>query len=258
MKRIWILVALFFVVAQAFGADNIEIYEPNSKNFRDGFEAGIKAISFQSKTDGFQQKLVFINKPFLLIYDISSTPLHEGLFIQNITAREGFETHFTKEFISLGEFDREIDAKDAKDLLVRKYRFKANNIKILKNQNTIVTYPFLFEEFYKRLLNEAENMGYIIKTEVISSSKISYDISKKQSTKPKSKPKSKMITFKNQKAMGYVLSGDENSSTSFIERKLQKSQGYEFDKEIQTKEGERFIKVKGQNLYFSNADVSVK
>lgn len=258
MKKIWInLIALLCVGNVVFSADNIEIYEPNSKNFRDGFEAGIKAIGFQAKTDGFQQKLIIINKPFLLVYDIGNTPLHEGLFIQTITAREGFETHFTKDFVSLGEFDREIDAKDAKDLLIRKYRFKANNIRILKNQSNIVTYPFLFENFYKKLLNEAESLGYIIKNEVIYGSKTSRSTNV-QKTANKPKPKGKMIVFNNPRAMGYVLSGDEKSSTSFIERRLQKAKNYEFEKEIQTKESERFVKVKGENLYFSVSDVSIQ
>lgn len=254
MKKIILLG--FLAISLAFGAKmNIEIYEPNSKNFRDGFEAGIKALDFQAKTDGFQQKLITINKPYLLVFDIKKTPFHEALFLQIISAREGFDTHFTKEFVSLGEFERDIDAEDAKELMIRKYRLNPNDLKILTNQSSIVTYPFLFHNFYKNILNEAQKLGYVIKTEVAYTNKIQINTPKK--TIP-TKVVSKKIVFKNPRAMGYVLQGDFKSSSSFIEKGLLKATDYEFEKSITTDEGEIFVKVKGQNLYFPNSDVSIK
>lgn len=251
-----IILLMFVMLNIAFGARNsIEIYEPNSKNFRDGFEAGIKALEFQAKTDGFQQKLITINKPYLLIFDIKNTPFHEALFLQIISAREGFDTHFTKEFVFLGEFERDIDAKDAKELLVRKYRLNSNDLKILSNQKSIITYPFLFHDFHKNLINEAQRLGYVIKTEVLYANKIQTSTTKKVTSE---KIVSKKITFRNNRAMGYILQGDEKLSQSFIEKGLVKQSNYEFEKNITTNEGEKFVKVKGQNLYFADSDVDVK
>lgn len=251
-----IILLMFVMLNIAFGARNsIEIYEPNSKNFRDGFEAGIKALEFQAKTDGFQQKLITINKPYLLIFDIKNTPFHEALFLQIISAREGFDTHFTKEFVFLGEFERDIDAKDAKELMIRKYKINAEYIKILKNIKSIVTYPYLFQNFYKTVINDARDKGYIIQTEIIEIEKVIQP--KIIQPKPK-KIVTKKITFKNNRAMGYTLQGNEKLSHSFVEKELLKQSIYEFGKNIVTNDGERFVKVKGQNLFFADSDVEVK
>lgn len=254
MKKIFINLVFVIFSFVAMGADIVDIYDPNSKTFRDGFEAGIKAVAFQAKTDGFQEKLILITKPFLLVYDIANVPLHEALFLQVITSREGFDTHFTRHFVALGEFEREIDAKDAKDLIAKKYKINPSVLKILKNQNSIVTYPFLFDGFYKTLLNEAQNLGYVIKTETIYTNQT-------QITKPKNaklKVTSKKIIFRNKKAMGYMLNGDQEQSVNYTEKGLMQSKNYEFEKSIKTNEGESFAKVKGQNLYFSNSDVDIK
>lgn len=250
-----IILLMFVMLNIAFGARNsIELYEPNSKNFRDGFEAGIKALEFQAKTDGFQQNLININKPYLLVFDIKNTPFHEALFLQIISAREGFDTHFTKEFISLGEFERDIDAKDAKELMIRKYKINAEYIKILKNIKSIVTYPYLFQNFYKTVINDARDKGYIIQTEIIEIEKV---IQPKIQPKPK-KIVTKKITFKNNRAMGYTLQGNEKFSQSFVEKELLKQSIYEFERNIVTNDGEKFVKVKGQNLFFADSDVEVK
>lgn len=256
MNRL-IFILVLMAVDFAFAARmNIEIYEPNSKNFRDGFEAGIKALEFQAKTDGFQQKLIALNKPYLLIFDIKNTPLHEALFLQIISAREGFDTHFTKEFVSLGEFERDIDAKDAKELMIRKYRLNPNDLKILTSQNNLVTYPFLFHNFHKNILNEVQKLGYIIKTEMIYVNKARINTTQQKAATPK--VISKKIVFKNPRVMGYILQGDKRFSQSFKEKGLLKVTDYEFQKSITTDEGEIFVKVKGENLYFPNSDVSMK
>lgn len=257
MKKI--ILFIFVMLNIAFGAigaiNSVEIYEPNSKNFRDGFEAGIKALEFQAKTDGFQQKLIPINKPYLLVFDIKNTPFHEALFLQIISAREGFDTHFTKEFVSLGEFERDIDAKDAKELMIRKYKINAEYVKILKDIKNIVTYPYLFQDFYKTVINDARDKGYIIQTEIVEIEKVIQP----KITQPKPKKiVTKKITFKNNRAMGYTLQGNEKFSQSFAEKELLKQSNYEFEKNIVTNDGERFVKVKGQNLFFADSDVEVK
>lgn len=256
MKKLILISAIMINLFGAFNNNNIDIYEPNTKNFIDGFNAGIKALEFQAKNDGFQQQLININNPYLLIYDISNTPLHEALFLQVISAREGFDTHFTKDFVSLGEFEREIDAKDAQNLIISKYKLESKHLKILNNVKNLVTYPFLFHNFYKNILNEAQKLGYIQKTDIVYADVIK--IEKPKKTKKKKQEISKKIIFKNAKSMGYMLFGEETNSKNFIESNLYSKENFEFDKTITTNEGEIFVKVKNQNLYFSNSDVNIK
>lgn len=254
MKKIILLLFSFGLLFGANNKDSLDIYEPNERNFRDGFEAGINALKFQAKNDGFTQKQIKLSKKYLLVFNIENVPHHEALFFQIIAAREGFDTHFTKEFVALGEFEREVDATDARDLLIRKYNFNVKNLKILKNEDTIVTYPFLFDAFYKRLLKEAKDMGVIVEVQTI-------EIKPKVTPKKVSKPvatKKRLVVLKNSKAMSYALIGDEKYSKNFFESGLvSKSNGsYEYDKTIITSEGEKFIKTK-DGIYFSNSDVNI-
>lgn len=253
MKKIFLLLMSFGFL---FGANELlEVYEPNEKNFRDGFEAGINALKFQAKNDGFTQRQVKLNKPYLLTFKIDNVPHHEALFFQVIAAREGFDTHFTKEFIALGEFEREVDAIDARDLLIRKYNFNAKNLKILKNEETIVTYPFLFDAFYKQILKDAKSAGIIVEVQTI---EIKPKVQPKAVKKPVVK-KRQLVLLKNSKAMGYTLIGDKKYSKNFMDLRLINrggSETFEYEETITTTEGEKFVKTK-QGIYFSISDVSI-
>ncbi len=101
-------IVLIFGANLCFGNS---FYEVNHISFKEGFEAGLKALEFQAKQDGFKAKQILVSKPFLLVYEIKNTPLDEALFLQIIADKEGFETHLSRDFVSFGAFDREIDAK---------------------------------------------------------------------------------------------------------------------------------------------------
>lgn len=256
-------ILLVFTLAFSIGFAD-EIYEPNSKNFKDGFEAGLQALRLQAIADGFQEKLIIIKNPYILVYNIQNTPLNESLFLQVITAREGFDTHLTRDFIFLGEYQREVDAKDAKDLLVRKYKIKADNLKIIKDRESIVTYPYLFADFYRTLLQDAKKMGVIVENNVIFSSPIKFTenvVKKPVVKKIVPKVEVKKIVLINPKAMSYVVRGKESLSTSYVENGLTSEKEYilgNYGKEILTNEGEIFVKVKDRNLYFAKSDVKIQ
>ncbi|HIF9806744.1 TPA: hypothetical protein ACX8VE_001487 [Campylobacter jejuni] len=233
-------------------------YEANDKNFKDGFEAGLEALSLQSKVDGFSYKRIQINKPFLIIYNIKNIPLNEALFLQVIASREGYETHLTKDFVSFGSFEREIDAKEKIKSLVSKFKLNYKDFKVQKNIKEIITYPFLYKDFYEKLLDEAKKLGIIVETQIIEKTTIKQPQPQNKSKTTTSKKKNEKFVLKNSKAMSYIsLGGSERDSKNFSEDKLiNNGKEYEIEKRIKTKSGEEFVKVLGENLYFSTKDIS--
>lgn len=230
-------------------------YEVNHISFKEGFQAGLQALEFQAKQDGYKQKQIVVSKPFLLVYEIRNIPLDEALFLQIIANKEGFETHLSKDFISFGEFERQIDAKSKAKELLNKFKLKENSIKIYTNTQSFLTYPFLWQDFHTKLLQEAIDLGVIVKEK----EKIIYKTIYKNNESPKTQIKTKKLIFKNAKAMSYQsLEGDLTQSSNYKEAGLVKAQEYEFEKEIQTTESEIFVKVKDKNLYFSKFDVEIK
>ncbi|EIZ8033464.1 hypothetical protein MQV54_001476 [Campylobacter jejuni] len=234
-------------------------YEPNDKNFKDGFEAGLEALKFQAQIDGFSYKKIEINKPYLIVYNIENIPLNEALFLQVISSREGYESHLTKEFITFGEFEREIDAKEKIKFLISKFKLNAKDFKIQKNIKEIITYPYLYKRFYEKLLDEAKASGVIVETKIIEKNPIKQI---KSSNKPKSIPKKsyEIFTLNNTKAMSYYsLGGSEKDSKNYIEKGFVKSgKEYEIEKNITTNSGEKFVKIVGENIYFSIKDIAIK
>ncbi|MCI2236843.1 MAGE domain-containing protein [Helicobacter sp. CaF467b] len=226
-------------------------YEPNSKSFKDGFEAGLKALEFQAKNDGFQPKEIPILKPYILVFDISKTPLNEVLFLQNIASREGFKTQLTKNFLSFGEFEREADAKELEKQLLERFKIKT---KVLKNTDKIITYPYLFTDFFQALLNKARDEGILIETKIIETKP---KITRKAISQTPKNLATKSIEFKNSRAMSYYLRGELDSKNIF-ENGLIPSKIYPFGEMIKTPQGENFVKVKDKNLYFSIEDVFIK
>lgn len=247
-KRFLLVILLsFLALSKAFG-----YYEPNDKSFKDGFEAGLKALEFQAKNEGFTSKNIKISKPFTLLLDIKEMPLSEVLFLQILASREGIESHLSEDFLYLGSFEREIDAKDRIKSLIAKFKLNAKNLKIHKNIQEIITYPYLYKSFYESLLQKAKEQGIIVETKILTKTTIKNPVQK-----PLVKKVSPIqFTFKNTKAMSYVsLGGVENDSKNYEEKGLKKKQNFTFEKKIKTNLGESFIKVAGENLYFLEADV---
>lgn len=229
-------------------------YEPNEKSFKDGFYAGLKALEFQAKNDGFTNQVIEVKAPYLLVVDIKEKSLNDVLFLQIIANREGFESHLCADFVSFGEFERKADAENIAQMLEKRFKVKT---KILRNMQKIVTYPYLYKDFYLDILKKAKELGIIVETKVINQP------IKPVVTKPKPTIKKqevvKYMKLKNPRAVAYYLNNaDASNSKSFSESGLKANSDFIFDKKVTTKQGEIFYKVKNENLYFSDKDIVLK
>lgn len=251
MKKI-----IFFVsfLALALSANNL-YDEINPRSFKEGFNAGINAVVFQSRVDGFSPQIITINKPYLLVVKIENMSLDEALFLQIIASREGYNTHLTSEYVTFGEFQRMIDAKKVSDKIKQDYKLTNSDVKILKNKKEIVTYPFLFSDFYDDLLKNAKESGVIEALKIVEVKP--EPIKKSTKTTKKLITKTKFITLKNAKAMGYNLTNNDESNSNNLNDSGLESGKYVYEKTITTKQGEKFVKVKDKNLYFSVLDVII-
>ncbi|EAH8851391.1 hypothetical protein CDJ58_07070 [Campylobacter lari] len=230
-------------------------YEPDHKSFKDGFNAGISALKFQSEIDGFTSKIIEVQKTYSLIYDIKNIPLNEALFLQLLSSREGYKTHLTKDYIYFGSYDREIDTKEKMNMLITKFNLELKNFKIEKELKRIVTYPFLYDSFYNKLLEDAKLLGVLVVTEVVEK-KININ-NKNKSNKKNIEKKIKTFTLNNSKAMSYYLiNNNDKESKNYLEKDFIKSSGnFKIDKYTKTNTNEEFVKVLGENIYFSTKDI---
>ena len=132
-------------------------------------------------------------------------------------------------------------------------RFKIKT-KVLKNTDKIITYPYLFTDFFQALLNKARYEGILIETKIIETKP---KITRKAISQTPKNLATKSIEFKNSRAMSYYLRGELDSKNIF-ENGLIPSKIYPFGEMIKTPQGENFVKVKNKNLYFSIEDVFIK
>lgn len=238
---------------------NANVYAPQDMSFKKGFDAGLKALEFQKNNEGVQPQKIEINKPYLVQLEISNIPYNEVLFLQNIASREGYKTFLTKNYLIFGEFDREIDAKDTIAQLEKSFKIRPS-IRKISEKTSLITYPFLWGEFWTIFLEEAKRNGYVIKKEIIKVPEVQrvQQTAQRKTTSIFEKPKK--ILLVNDKAMTYSLEGDKNYSGNFIEKGLVGKENWILDnkeKIIKTAQGEQFVKVKDSNLYFSIEDVSI-
>lgn len=228
-------------------------YEPNEKSFKDGFYAGLKALEFQAKNDGFTHKVIEIKAPYLLVVDIKNKSLNDVLFLQIIANREGFESHLCADFVSFGEFERKADAQDIAQMIEKRFKVKT---KILNNVKEIVTYPYLYQDFYADILAKAKELGIIVETKIIKTA-IPKQVVK--SAPVKKTTSVRYMKLQNAKAMSYYLNNaDAKNSKSFSESGLRQNSDFIYDKKVTTNQGETFYKVKNENLYFSDKDIILK
>lgn len=276
MKKILLLTTLivfgFCVPIEQYSYQGVQEMElrQNELIFKAGFEAGIKSLDFQRKNDGFKPKRVKINKAFFITYKIDKMPYEEALFLQNIAAREGFDTYITKKYIFFGEFEREADAVKAVSDLNSKFRIKAQLHKS-NGGEFLITYPKLWGQYFTLFEQEIKNLGYIRAEECLNSNKgksVASNSTPKITNGVKTNAtstKNVYFTLKNSKAMSY-MNGDKNinsrfNSLEYIESGLKPKKRYplgNFRKPYLTKQGESFYKVLDQNLYFSDKDVLIE
>lgn len=281
-----ILFLLLTSVVLVFGIDrynntNIRQMElrQNEAVFKAGFEAGIKALEFQRKNDGFKPKRVEINKAYYITYEITKMPYEEALFLQNIAAREGFDTHITKKYIFFGEFEREADARKAISDLNAKFQI---NAQLRQNQGGefLTTYPKLWGDFYTYFVSEVKKLGYIDESECsklnadanknkanIASNANNTNVNTNTNANVNKKPKinvntTTFFTLKNKKAMSYMnfdkTPQSRLDSYEYKESGLKSKQNFpmgNFNKPYKTIQGEQFYKVLNKNIYFSDKDV---
>ena len=252
-------------------------YDSKSVNvFENGFNAGLSAVKIQAQSDGLRPQTLNVSKNFLLILKIDDMGLDEALFLQVIAKREGFLTHLTRDFITFGEFEREIDARKASKLIIDNFKLNPGAVKILSGVRQIKTYPFLFMDFSERLKNnnyfkqfemqsisdektiQKHNVVVTNNTKNEVEPEIKSEISQTQTSDESDEsiaPPPPKITFKNKKAMSYKnIDNNESNSASFEEVGF-KSGEFWFDKIVFTNSDEAFIKVADENLYFSSEDV---
>lgn len=245
-------------------------YDSKSVNvFENGFNAGLSAVKIQAQSDGLRPQTLNVSKNFLLILKIDDMGLDEALFLQVIAKREGFLTHLTRDFITFGEFEREIDAKKASKLIIDNFKLNPSAVKILSGVKQIKTYPFLFMDFSEHLKNNSYfkqfEMQSISDEETIqkhnvvvtnnAKNEVEPEISQTQTSDESIASPPQKITFKNKKAMSYKnIDNNESNSASFEEVGF-KSGEFWFDKIVFTNSDEAFIKVADENLYFSSEDV---
>lgn len=256
------------------GVQEMELRQ-SEQVFKAGFEAGIKSLDFQRKNDGFKPKRVNINKAYFITYEITKMPYEEALFLQNIAAREGFDTYITKKYIYFGEFEREADAVKAVNDLNSKFRIKAQLHKS-NGGEYLTTYPKLWGQYFTLFEQEIKNLGYIKADECASAdnNKSSKSLVTDSNTQTANrgtsriyttKTKTSYFTLKNSKAMSYMnYDKNDNSrrnSLEYIESGLKPKKRYpvgNFKRPYLTIQGESFYKVLNQNIYFSDKDVLIE
>lgn len=264
MRKKIILILALFIATNLFAANNVLQYElkANEEIFKKGFEAGLKALEFQRKNDGYAPKKVIIQKEYYITYDITKMPYSDAIFLQNIASKEGFDTYITKDKLYFGEFEREADAKEAIEDLKSKFKITAK-INQKKDNEFLITYPKLWGEFYTYIIKKAQELGYVVKIEVIEAqpkAKKVYipkktNVANTKTVQPATK---KYFTLKNIKAMAYTAT-DKMDSKSYKDKGLVGKRRFELSKEglIKTEQGESYYKVDGENLYFSDRDVEL-
>lgn len=254
------LIIASLIVSAAFSDEVMELeFKTNEAFFKDGFKAGIKALEFQRRNDGYEPQKIAIKKEFFIVYNITNLPYEEALFLQNIASREGFETHMTKTFLFFGEFERHADALKATQELKEKFDIDAK-IEQNKGGDFLITYPKLWGDFYQNLMAQVSSRGYIVTAEHVPVNPKS-NIESKRSTKQTQTQNHKIFTLKNSKAMSYKKIGPGNDSRDYQEGGLVDKKDFysgNYGKPIITNQGEKFYKVLNKNIYFSSEDVVLR
>lgn len=256
MNKIKSLIVFLMIGGLSVQCFATNFYNPQDRSFKAGFEAGLKALEFQKKNEGVQSKEITINDAYYLSLNIKNMPLPEVLFLQNISAREGFESYLTKNYLIFVGYERKADAIEAQQRLLHHYKIETSIV--YSKDNKLITYPILWGEFYTNFLNEVAERGYAIRVDVIEIPKIITKIRYVENNKPKVTQiiKGSLI---NLKAMSYSLSGSKNLSKNYSEKGFLSKQEFslESSEPIITASGERFYKVKDRNVYFSAKDMRI-
>jgi hypothetical protein len=227
--------------------------------FKDGFEIGLDALQFQIKNDGAIPRKIDLEKPFIVILSTENIPLNEIIYLQYIAHKENFKTNLTEDGIIFGNYDRQVDANEAKNRIKRILNYDA---KIINNNGDFYTYPIIAKPIYDLITEDLRKDGVIKEVQLIYVNKpniTSTENKTASSVKQTQKPLSaKNFTLKNSKAQSYKLDGDSKYSKNYIENFIAEGGTFKTVNTFTTKEGEVFVKVLNENIFFLKDDVEFK
>jgi hypothetical protein len=221
--------------------------------FKDGFEAGLKALQFQIKNDGAIPQKITLDKALIVILPIESISINEVIYIQYIASKEDFRTHLTKDGIIFGNYDRQIDAKEARERVKRILNY---DTKIINNKGDLYTNPIIAKPIYDLIVDQLEEDGAIrdVKIIYVNATK---PTTTAQPVKKEVKEQSnvKNVSLKNAKAQAYKVNGDNKNSADYQESFIAEGMKFKTSNTIVTSSGEVFVKVLNENTYFLKSDV---
>jgi len=256
------LVAVSILAVSVFAGD----LNPYERAFKSGFEYGLRANAMQKDIDGVRATRVNYTKPFVVSYDIQKIPYSEVLLTQFLAYNDGFKTHLTNNLLLFGDFEREADAKQAVEYLKKNFNVSANIVSLSKVQG-LATNPLLWGGFYDEVLAQARAQGVIVQEKIVERTvekvvekPVFIEEPKKQIKKPTQKavPTEYQIKLINDKAMGYVLSGNnKNLSSNYVEDGIKSGVFKMYPQGIySTEKGEKFIRSTDE-IYFLDKDVKI-
>jgi hypothetical protein len=227
--------------------------------FKDGFDAGLNALQFQIKNDGAIPQKIDLQKPFIVILQTENIPMNEIIYIQYVAHKEDFKTSLIKDGIIFGDYDRQIDAKEAKNRIKRVLNYDAD---IINNTGEFYTHPILAKPVYDLVTEGLTKDGVIKDVQIVYANKPKVTTSSKQaasSTQQAQKSSNiKTIELKNSKAQSYKLDGNKKHSASYTESFIVEGGTFKTANSFITNEGEVFVKVLNENIFFLKDDVEFK
>ena len=251
------LVAVSILAVSVFAGD----LNPYERAFKSGFEYGLRANAMQKDIDGVRATRVNYTKPFVVSYDIQKIPYSEVLLTQFLAHNDGFKTHLTNNLLLFGDFEREADAKQAVEYLKKNFNVSANIVSLSKVQG-LATNPLLWGGFYDEVLAQARAQGVIVEEKIVERT-VEKVVEKPvfiEEPKPTQKavPTEYQIKLINDKAMGYVLSGNnKNLSNNYVEDGIKSGVFKMYPQGIySTEKGEKFIRSTDE-IYFLDKDVKI-
>jgi hypothetical protein len=255
MKSKFLGLALLSIFASQVVAGELEA-------FKKGFDVGLEAVEYQLQHEGYQPKVIQLDKPYVVVIEIKDSPTNDILYFQHLLNKDGIKSTLTKEYLILDSFDRLPDAKELSQLVNGRYAVVSKIKEFTDGQ--IETYPILFNRTFEPIV---EHVAKEVNKTVVTKYETPLDIRWENQTYKKV-AKYKHFSIKNS-AISYkykysqdknITCGDSTSkcfdSSLFYENKIF-NVGTKFKKGgvYRTTDGEYFQKVYNTNLFFSLEDI---
>ena len=200
-----LLISSFLTAVMLYGASaEVEAY-------RKGFEHGLKMLEFQIENEGVSPKKIDIDFQYTVELNTKDLSTTEILYLQYLTARDGYQPMLIKGALLFGKFESLADAKQLSETLKRKYNFDTVS-KELKPNDEIFSYPLLL----LKVFNKYEKMNEEAKArkEVFFVNTFTEETLKPmtiQTEKPKAEVKP--VVFKEQKPLAIIAPQEPQKET---------------------------------------------